>query len=208
MPMKHLIVNSFLVNDMLYKCQIVCDNKSNYIYLLPIERIRDVIGEELSYVKENLIIVKDLCDQLIYDSINEYLELANSHDTNLFDKEVIVQDDHENYRLYFQDNSKVGKNNYSLDLLEKAENKVVIEIYTEISGSEDGNIDFYVSLNKEAYAFTAYTPANIRRLLEDGHINSLSSVIIIKRIDQSCLENAVRKCLQIGINKIGTKQSK
>lgn len=83
-----------------------------------------------------------------------------------------------------------------------------LHLYSELSGSEDDNVDFAVELlDGRIYSFTAYTPRNIARLMEEVYPHDLQWVecgnVIVKRIDESCLRAAVEKCLHLGIEKFG-----
>lgn len=89
---------------------------------------------------------------------------------------------------------------------------IKVTYYGVVSESSDDNIDISVELNDgQSFNFTVYTAQNIVSLMDTQYSESLEWVcegmIIVRRIDETCILAALQKCIEIGIEKFGIRQT-
>lgn len=71
-------------------------------------------------------------------------------------------------------------------------------------GTDDGNVDVRAVFSSEREViFTAFTPKNILRLLHESLLDAKSflvpNMLIVRRIDEECLRDAVQHWMDAGM---------
>ncbi|MBV9468625.1 MAG: hypothetical protein JO316_00020 [Abitibacteriaceae bacterium] len=86
-----------------------------------------------------------------------------------------------------------------------------IQYYSELSGSADDSIDLAVELTDgRIFLFVAITPQHILTMMATNYKDDLEWVeqgmLIVRRIDEECINAALEKCLSYGIELFGVEQ--
>ena len=81
---------------------------------------------------------------------------------------------------------------------------------SDLSGSDDDNVDFFVEIDGLCYSFVAFTPKNILKMFDTTYSNEkdwvVDGLVVVKKISEECIHSAVNVVVAKGIDRYGVLQ--